>query len=74
VGDYGIAPFFDPPLSCVGVSHEELARHASELLLRQLGRDAKPGEMITVPVVNVLRASSGHAAAAPKAGPAVRKP
>jgi LacI family transcriptional regulator len=59
MGDYEIAPFFDPPLSSVGVSHKELARHASNLLLRQLGRDAKAGEKIVVPVVNMIRASSG---------------
>jgi LacI family transcriptional regulator len=58
-GDYEIAPFFDPPLSSVGVSHQELARHASNLLLRQLGRGAKSGETIVVPVVKVIRASSG---------------
>jgi LacI family transcriptional regulator len=58
-GDYEIAPFFDPPLSSVGVSHQELARHASNLLLRQLGRGAKGGETIVVPVVKVIRASSG---------------
>jgi LacI family transcriptional regulator len=59
-GDYEIAPFFDPPLSSVGVSHQELARHASNLLLRQLGRGAKTGETIVVPVVSVIRASSGN--------------
>jgi LacI family transcriptional regulator len=58
-GDYEIAPFFDPPLSSVGVSHLELANHASNLLLRQLGRGAKSGETVVVPVVNVVRASSG---------------
>ncbi len=36
VGDYDIAPFFDPPLSSVGVSHKELAEQASQLLFRQL--------------------------------------
>jgi LacI family transcriptional regulator len=58
-GDYEIAPFFDPPLSSVGVSHQELAGHASSLLLRQLGREAKAGETVVVPVVSVLRDSSG---------------
>jgi LacI family transcriptional regulator len=60
IGDYEIAPFFDPPLSSVGVSHQELARHASNLLLRQLGRGGKAGETMVVPVVNVTRASSGR--------------
>lgn len=59
-GDYEIAPFFDPPLSSVGVSHEEFARHAAALLLRQLGRGARPGETEVVPVRHVLRTSSGH--------------
>lgn len=59
-GDYEIAPFFDPPLSAVGVSHEELARHAVALLLRQLGPGAKPGETEVVPIRHVLRTSSGH--------------
>jgi LacI family transcriptional regulator, galactose operon repressor len=59
-GDYEIAPFFDPPLSSVGVSHAEFAQHACALLLRQLGRGAKPGERQVVPVRHVLRTSSGH--------------
>jgi LacI family transcriptional regulator len=57
-GDYEIAPFFDPPLSSVGVSHQELAGHASNLLLRMLGPDAKAGETLIVPVVSMIRASS----------------
>lgn len=59
-GDYEIAPFFDPPLSSVGVLHEEFARHAAALLLRQLGRGARPGETEVVPVRQCLRTSSGH--------------
>jgi LacI family transcriptional regulator len=60
VGDYDIAPFFDPPLSCVGVSHQELAEQASTLLLQQLTRGAETGRTISVPLVETLRASSGH--------------
>ena len=60
VGDYDIAPFFDPPLSCVGVSHRELAEQASALLLQQLARGAEPGRTVAVPLVEALRASSGH--------------
>ena len=60
VGDYDIAPFFDPPLSCVGVSHRELAEQASALLLQQLARGAEPGRTLAVPLVEALRASSGH--------------
>lgn len=36
VGDYEIAPFFDPPLSAIGPSHKELAAQASRLLFQQL--------------------------------------
>lgn len=61
VGDYAISPFFDPPLSCVGVSHEELAAQASRLLLAQLGGRSAPAESVTVPAIEALRASSGHA-------------
>jgi LacI family transcriptional regulator len=60
VGDYDIAPFFDPPLSCVGVSHRELAEQASALLLQQLARGAELGRTVLVPLVETLRASSGH--------------
>ncbi len=60
VGDYEISPFFDPPLSCVGVSHQELAEQASTLLLKQLARGATVGEPVVVPVVENLRASSGR--------------
>jgi len=60
VGDYDISPFFDPPLSCVGVSHRELAEQASALLLQQLARGAEPGRTVAVPLVEALRASSGH--------------
>lgn len=60
VGDYEISPFFDPPLSCVGVSHRELAERASRLLLRQLERGAGPAQTVTVPLAETLRISSGH--------------
>lgn len=61
VGDYEISAFFDPPLSCVGVSHEQLAREAGHLLLTQLSQRAGPGrQQLTIPVVEVLRASTGH--------------
>jgi LacI family transcriptional regulator len=60
VGDYDIAPFFDPPLSCVGVSHRELAENASGLLLRQLEGRGGESRTMPIPVVETLRASSGH--------------
>ena len=59
VGDYEISPFFDPPLSCVGVSHQELAEKASRLLLRQLEGGGQEPQTVLVPVVETLRASSG---------------
>ena len=61
VGDYEIAPFFDPPLSCVGVSHKELAREASQLLLRQFERPAPAPAVMQIPIVEILRASCGRA-------------
>jgi len=63
VGDYDIAPFFDPPLSSVGVHHRGMADKAAELLLDQLARPEVPRQQIALPVVELLRASSGHAAA-----------
>jgi LacI family transcriptional regulator len=60
VGDYDIAPFFDPPLSCVGASHRELAEQASTLLLQQLARGSESGRTVSVPLVEALRASTGH--------------
>lgn len=60
VGDYEIAPFFDPPLSSVGVSHKELAEQASRLLLRQLTQGSSGAQTIQVPIQEVLRASSGN--------------
>ena len=60
VGDYEIAPFFDPPLTCVGVSHRELAEKASRLLLNQLEGGAPEPHTVAVPMVEALRASSGH--------------
>ncbi len=58
VGDYDLAPFFDPPLSCVGVSHPRLATEASELLFKQLG-GAPTDSRVTVPVDESLRDSLG---------------
>jgi len=59
VGDYEIAPFFDPPLTCVGVSHRELAERASLLLLKQLEGGAQQPQSVFAPTVEVLRASTG---------------
>lgn len=61
-GDYEIAPYFDPPLSSVGVSHRDLALRASELLFEQLTQVgvAPARAQIAMPVVETLRVSSGH--------------
>ncbi len=58
VGDYDLAPFFDPPLSCVGVSHPRLATEASALLFQQL-RGSPTDARVTVPVDESLRDSLG---------------
>ena len=62
VGDYEISPFFDPPLTSVGVSHQALAEEASRLLLQQLGGDGAARPTVTVPLAETLRGSSGHRA------------
>lgn len=59
VGDYDIAPFFDPPLSSVGVSHRELAEQASQMLFKQITGQSVP-DRTAIPILEVLRASSGH--------------
>ena len=59
VGDYEIAPFFDPALSSVGVSHRELAEQASQLLFQQLTGKSF-AERISAPTLEVLRESSDH--------------
>lgn len=59
VGDYETAPFFDPPLSSVGVSHHELAARASKLLFEQL-KGSTPPSLSPIPVLEMLRFSSGH--------------
>jgi LacI family transcriptional regulator len=59
-GDYEIGPLFDPPLSSIGVSREEVAEAVVEVLVRQLGRKSRPDETKVVPVRTCLRASSGH--------------
>ncbi|MDR1789088.1 MAG: LacI family transcriptional regulator [Opitutaceae bacterium] len=56
-GDYDISAFFDPPLTCVGVSHKELAEAAVASLLRQLGRGAAAETGKVVPVRELARAS-----------------
>ncbi|MSU52598.1 MAG: LacI family transcriptional regulator [Opitutaceae bacterium] len=61
VGDNEIAPFFDPPLSVVGVSRSRIGEEASRLLLRQLERKDELGSRIEIPVETILRESTGRA-------------
>ena len=59
VGDYDISAFFDPPLSCVGVSHLKLAEQAASALLAQLDfhdEDSKLVQMVAL--TEVIRAST----------------
>ena len=60
VGDYEIAPFFDPPLTCVGVSRSQIGEAASRLLLRQLEQGGEEPVRAEIPVETVLRESSGQ--------------
>lgn len=57
VGDYEISAFFDPPLSCVGVSHQELAAEASRMLMSQIAGRQTLAEVHSIPLVENLRAS-----------------
>jgi len=61
VGDYESSPFFDPPLTSVGVLRQQVGWEASQMLLRMLGQTggAQP-ERIETPVHTVLRESTGH--------------
>lgn len=56
VGDYEIAPFFDPPLASIGVSHRELADQASRLLFKQLFGPSN-AERVHAPISEALRES-----------------
>ncbi len=60
VGDYQVAPFFDPPLSCIGVSHAELAALASRQLIQALTSPDAPPETIHASLQENLRGSTGH--------------
>ena len=60
VGDNEISPFFDPPLSVIGVSRTRIGNEASRLLLRQLDRAEQPGGRVELPVETILRESTGH--------------
>ncbi len=60
VGDYETAPYFDPPLTCVGVSRDEIGERASQLLLRLLDHPESGPVHEQIPVRAVLRDSTGH--------------
>jgi LacI family transcriptional regulator len=59
VGDYEIDPFFDPPLSSVGASHLRMADETSRLLLSQMQKRNMAPMQISLPIHEVLRASTG---------------
>jgi LacI family transcriptional regulator len=56
VGDHEMSSFFDPPLSCVGVSHRELAAATARLLFRQLF-EQDGLENVFVPFSETIRGS-----------------
>lgn len=60
VGDYETAPYFDPPLTCVGVSRDEIGERASQLLLHLLDHPGSKPAHEQIPVRAVLRESTGH--------------
>ncbi len=60
VGDYETAPFFDPPLTCVGVPRAEFGAAAAGLLLQRLANPGATCERQDLPVQVVLRESTGH--------------
>lgn len=58
VGDSEHLDFFDPPLSCVGPSHDEVVAEIVGLLFDRMGgRRVKPVEMFIAPAVT-LRGST----------------
>ena len=61
VGDSDISPFFDPPLSVVGVHRNELGRETSRLLLRQIENARTSPILVEIPVQPILRESSDPA-------------
>ena len=58
--DYETAPYFDPPLTCVGVPRVDFGEAASRMLLERLANPDAPRERQELPVQVVLRASTGH--------------
>lgn len=60
VGDYQTASFMDPPLSCIGVAHTQMAELASQLLIKMLLGDPAARETVHAPTVEILRGSTGH--------------
>lgn len=62
VGDYENSPYFDPPLSSVGVLRDQVGRDASQLLLSMLTSSTTPQPArFEAPVEVVLRESTGPA-------------
>lgn len=63
VGDYAISRFFNPPLSCVGASHRELALSAADILIRRLWTPEFGERLIELNFHESLRESTGHSGA-----------
>jgi len=63
VGDYAISRFFNPPLSCVGASHQDLALSAADLLIRRLWAPGSGEERVELEFDEHLRESTNHASA-----------
>lgn len=57
VGDYDISPFFDPPLTAVGVRRSEIGREASRLLLQQFEQPDLTPSQVVLPIETFARAS-----------------
>ncbi|MBP8256392.1 MAG: LacI family DNA-binding transcriptional regulator [Opitutaceae bacterium] len=62
VGDYAISRFFNPPLSCVGASHRELALSAADILIRRLWAPEFGESLVELNFHERLRESTGHSA------------
>lgn len=60
VGDYPTASFMDPPLSCIGVSHVQLAELTSHQLIQHLLGQTNSPQTLHADAIETLRASTGH--------------
>ncbi len=58
IGDYDFSPFFDPPLTTLGVSYSQLAQTSVQMLLRQITHRKRGQERVRLPVIEILREST----------------